>query len=91
MQLIPAKIASKCKGNYFQDVNNDQKRVNYRFSFTIWSFVVRSKVERKPFLGYGFISGINHSRNRSNCLKIIHNRQNDLFLCGIENFAKDNF
>ena len=47
MQLIPAKIASKCKGNYFQDVNNDQKRVNYRFSFTIWSFAVRSKVERK--------------------------------------------
>ena len=35
MQLIPAKIASKCKGNYFQDVNNDQKRVNYRFSFII--------------------------------------------------------
>ena len=43
MQLIPAKIASKCKGNYFQDVNNDQKRVNYRFSFTIlWFFVPRA-------------------------------------------------
>ena len=43
MQLIPAKIASKCKGNYFQDVNNDQKRVNYRFSFTIvWFFMPRA-------------------------------------------------
>merc|ERR1711935_192648 len=27
---IPHHVAAKCKGNYFQDVNDQNKRVNYR-------------------------------------------------------------